>query len=434
MIRGAERLDEYFENRLTDETVPVLGYSVCVFDKSDILYQKQGGRRRLAGDGTDRDLPMTADTRYRIASVSKMFTTLAVMQLWEKGKLDLDREAGEYLGFPLRNPHFPDCPITVRMLLAHTSSMRDGANYIIPFGEDLKEFFLPGGKHYDGGSRFAAPDDGNDPSPGHTFTYCNLAFGVLGTIVEAVSGERFDLYERDHVLRPMGLEAAFNPGLMSQEAFGNLAALYRRLLNGERNIKGEWTALWDRFADGQQPGPDDIYIPSGDLLHPYKDSVASYRIGSNATGFSPQGGLRISTQELSVFGRMILNDGLAPNGTRILSPRAVHEIENPVHIYDPEHPSGAAEDTGRSYGSGFNIISTDIGFDRAHETKNVTLIGHTGSINGLFSACYMNLDEGVGFAYAYNGTGADPDLFPGRFGKRNRLQEGTIELLCDVLF
>ncbi|UUZ57035.1 serine hydrolase [Massilia sp. H-1] len=56
-----------------------------------------------------------------------MMTTFAAMRLVEDGKLALDTDVGTYLGFPLRNPHFPDHPITLRQLLSHTSSLRDDA-------------------------------------------------------------------------------------------------------------------------------------------------------------------------------------------------------------------------------------------------------------------------------------------------------------------
>src|SRR5437868_6197608 len=69
--------------------------------------------------------PVTADDPVRVASISKMVATIGVMKLVEQGKLDLNADVSGYLGWPLRNPSFPDRPITLGMLLSHTASVRE---------------------------------------------------------------------------------------------------------------------------------------------------------------------------------------------------------------------------------------------------------------------------------------------------------------------
>src|SRR5687768_11651332 len=78
----------------------------------------------LADPATGRQV--TIDDPVRIASVSKLVVAIGVMRLVEEGRLDLDRDVAAYLGWPLRNPAFPDRPISLRQLLSHTSSLRDG--------------------------------------------------------------------------------------------------------------------------------------------------------------------------------------------------------------------------------------------------------------------------------------------------------------------
>ena len=81
---------------------------------------------------------VTPDDPARVASVSKLVVAVGVMQLVEAGKLDLDRDVSDYLGWSLRNPHFPDRPISLRMLLSHTSSVREhDDNYVLPLGASL---------------------------------------------------------------------------------------------------------------------------------------------------------------------------------------------------------------------------------------------------------------------------------------------------------
>lgn len=73
---------------------------------------------------------VTADDPVRIASISKLVTALGVMRLVDEGKLDLDRDVSDYLGWDLRNPAWPDKPITLRHLLSHQSSLVDGESFI----------------------------------------------------------------------------------------------------------------------------------------------------------------------------------------------------------------------------------------------------------------------------------------------------------------
>ena len=72
---------------------------------------------------------LTADDPARVASISKLVTAIGVLRLVEAGQLDLDADVSALLGFPLRNPAFPDAPISLRMLLSHTSSLTDAAGY-----------------------------------------------------------------------------------------------------------------------------------------------------------------------------------------------------------------------------------------------------------------------------------------------------------------
>ena len=77
----------------------------------------------------EKNHPFTRESRFRVASVSKMFTVFTIMQLVEQGKLNLDDDVSKYLGFTLRTPNYPNTPITVSMLASHQSSLRDGKTF-----------------------------------------------------------------------------------------------------------------------------------------------------------------------------------------------------------------------------------------------------------------------------------------------------------------
>src|SRR6185369_17270004 len=108
-------------------------YAWVTFDRSGLTASGASG---LADRAHRRAL--TIDSPVRVASVSKLVVALGVMRLVEAGRLDLDRDVSDYLGWSLRNPAFPDRPISLRLLLSHRSSLRDGVDYAIPLGTTLR--------------------------------------------------------------------------------------------------------------------------------------------------------------------------------------------------------------------------------------------------------------------------------------------------------
>src|SRR4051794_40357331 len=149
-------------------------YAWATFDRAGLTASGASG---LADRPRHRALGI--DSPVRIASISKLVVALGVMRLVEQGRLDLDRDVSDYLGWNLRNPAFADRPITLRLLLSHRSSLRDGVEYAIPLGTTLQ-------------SVVAAPAafDAEHP-PGAFFHYTNLNFPVIATVMERASGERF---------------------------------------------------------------------------------------------------------------------------------------------------------------------------------------------------------------------------------------------------
>lgn len=428
----AKKLDAF----LTDPEFPVMGFSASLIKDGKICYEHSGGCRRYDAEDPAQCLPMDRDTRYRIASISKMFTCTAIMQQVELGRMSLDGDASEYLGFPLRNPHFPDTVITPRLLMAHYASIRDGSAYSIPKDVPISECFLPGGRYYGNAEHFAAPDGVHNMAPGGGYyVYSNLNYGLLGTMVERLSGERFDRYMRRHVLEPMGIHASFNPGDFNAEQIDHLAAIYKRCSDGVWAVDRPWAAQMDDYH-GVMQDPEVVLISNPDLgLANYEENVSDYQIGTNGTIFSPQGGLRISAHELALFAMMLLGKGVAENGNRILSEVSVAELLRPVWVYQPELDNRDPLDSSHAYGAGINIISTAIGGDRmVYNRDDITLFGHTGSAYGLISACYVDPSRNVGFAYAFNGLGSDENTSRGVHLPRTIWQERMMALIADTLF
>jgi CubicO group peptidase (beta-lactamase class C family) len=129
----------------------MMGGSVVVFCESGIVAQHYMGTADL-----ERGIPVSAETKYRIASVSKTITAIAAMQLAEQGLLDLDADISTILGYTIQNPNQPGVAITPRMLLSHTSTIIDGPTYSGFLGAtlndspipSLSELLTPGGDYY----------------------------------------------------------------------------------------------------------------------------------------------------------------------------------------------------------------------------------------------------------------------------------------------
>ena len=220
---------------------------------------------------------VTPDDPVRVASVSKMVVGIGVMKLVEKGKLDLTSDVSRWLGWSLRNPSFPDRPITLGMLLSHTSSVREhDDDYVIPLGTSLQ-------------SVMADPNNW-DPQHGpgdNYFRYTNLNFPIVGSIVEKVTGERFDIWMRKNVLEPMKLYSCYNWPTCSDSTVARAVELDQ---NGKR-VKDD--------LHGHRPDCP-VYVKDGEPC-----DLSLWKAGENGSLFAPQGGLRISARGLARIGRIL---------------------------------------------------------------------------------------------------------------------------------
>ena len=115
-----------FEAEIADyrEQVDNVGLSIVFIHDNEIAYVHHWGVKNL-----ETGEPLTDSTLFRVASISKTFTATGVMQQVEQGRLSLDDDASHLLGYTLRHPDYPDVPITLEMLLSHTSSLNDDGGF-----------------------------------------------------------------------------------------------------------------------------------------------------------------------------------------------------------------------------------------------------------------------------------------------------------------
>jgi CubicO group peptidase (beta-lactamase class C family) len=420
----ADALTRRLQAIVDDPAMPLPGLSVVAIRHGNVVYRQHFGSKRVAS-ANGAAQPIDDDTMFRVASVSKFVTALGAMKLVEQGKLSLDADLGDTLGYRLRNPHFPDTPITLRMLLTHTSSLRDEGGFKWDPGVDLKEVLLPGGPHYGKGAMWSSAR-----APGAWFEYVNFNWGLVATVMEAASGERFDRLMRRLIFDPMGLKAGFYLADFAPAKIGDVATLYRKREkdgNEAWDANGPWIAQADDFGN-QAPA-----APPG---------LETYKIGSNGTIFGPQGSLRISTGELAQLMLMLMHGGR--HGDRqILAPQTVATLFSRQWTLHPGGANGSANGDGGSYlglyhawGLG-NQQFTDTSIvrdgrasgDRLVEGGGLTCVGHLGwswGLNALFAFDPATKD---GMIYVSTGVGADPDRQPGKFSSAARFQERITDAL-----
>ena len=391
--------DALLTHTLTNgEARPLAALAALRIHNGAVSYRYVGGFARKNGADVT---PVHSDTLFRIASVSKFVTTIGLMQLVDQGRIDLDADASKYLGFQLRNPDFPDTPITTRMLLSHTASIADADDYVIPADHTVSEFFdasrRPGAANY----HFLP-----GRKPGSWFSYCNLCYGLVGTMIERVSGERFDLYQQKHVLTPLGIDGGYDPALLSHPE--RLATLYHHTATGYEAAKDS----------------DTHFAP---------EASAQYRIGTNATIFSPQGGLRISLDGLYRLSQFVFGNGTL-QGVKVLSSQSLQTMLHSGWHYDGRNGEGPYPIA--SYGLA-TIQLTGARDPSGHPTTpwrgyQGGLVGHLGDAYGLRSGFWLNPATRDGYLFIADGFPEDGKEKPGKVSSFTNVEEKIFRALSNA--
>ncbi len=347
------------------------------FDRDGITATRVHG---FADKASDRKV--TADDPVRIASISKLVTTLGVMRLVEAGKLDLDADASGLLGWPLRNPAFPQTPITLRLLLSHRSSLTDSAGYWqTPLGGNLHAI-IEDPRAWDA-----------KHAPGTYFRYTNLNLPLVAQIMERATGERFDKLMERLVLQPLDIDGCFNWDRCDAATAARAVVLYDA---SGKPVKD----------DHHGRKPDCPVTPASDG----SCDLSQWRAGENGALFAPQGGLRISANDLARIGRLLLGNG-SIDGKRLLTPESMQAMITPQWQYGPGNGQTYEEDTGDvergftcRYGLAVQTLATPVkGCNDDPFGDGVARVGHSGSAYGLQAGLWVDRESGTGVAWFATG-------------------------------
>ncbi len=315
----------------------VVGFSVAVVKHHKIIYTHSFGLKDI-----EKNIPLTDNSIFRIASISKSFTATSIMQLVEAGKLSLDDDFSKLVGFQVKNPKFPNTTITLRMIMSHTSSVNDSQGYFSLDAIDPsknKEY----AKCY------------NDYEPGKGYAYCNLNFNMTGAVIEKITGERFDQYIKHHILDPLGLYGGYCVDSLDKSRFAT---------------------LYEYNKDSSK------FIAATQAYNPRSEEIKNHKLGLTTPIFSPTGGMKISATDLAKYMIMHSRKGKYKGGSIISESSA---IQMQTKLSDDE-------------GYGLALETTD------KLIPGETMCGHTGSAYGLYSAMFFNAQKEFGIVVICNGT------------------------------
>lgn len=315
----------------------VVGMSVAVVKKNQIVYAQSFGLKNQ-----ETKTPLSNSDIFRIASISKSFSATAIMQLIEKRLLSLDDDMSKLVGFIIRNPKYPETPITLKMVLSHRSSINDSQGY---FSLDA----INPAKNPNWAKCY------NNYAPDSGYMYCNLNYNMAGTIIEKISGERFDGYIQKHILQPLQLYGGYCVDSLDKQKFAT---------------------LYEYFPDSAK------FIASPNAYAPRSEEIANYTMGYSTPVFSPTGGMKISATDLAKY--MIMHSKLGKsNGNRIISRRSAKQMQTMI---------SEKEQYGLALSKSNKLID------------GVVLTGHTGSAYGLNSAMFFEPKKEYGFVIIINGS------------------------------
>ena len=331
------------------------GGMVVVAKGNDIVYEFCYGNAR-----EQPQTPVTRDTRFRVASVTKLVTSIGVMQQVERGTLDLDADISNYYGATIRNPRYPDAPITPRMILSHTSSLSPSGDYKRS-GNLISEMLRLSGNHAKNFYSF---------KPGTRYLYSNFNGGMMGSLVEVGSGENVNAYMRSNVFEPLGIEGAYAVSMLADPSLA--ADTY----NADGSLHDNAAALASRAYD-TTCSPDLHY-----------DMTA--------------GSLWISAPDLCRIGMALCNGGTLDDTTLLKSATVLEMISD---------QRGKGGITAHSiYGLGVNRVDNLLG-DRL-------VYGHQGMSGAVLANLYWEPQQRLTFVLVSNGCNNQLDARIARLSRK----------------
>lgn len=357
----AKSFEDFAAALIDEQAIP--GLAIAVVKDQKIVHMRGYGFADLWSRTA-----MTPDTPMNIASISKPILGIVLLQLRDKGRLNLDADINGLLPFRVENPHAVGHPITLRQLGTHTSGIADfydtadyqpGADSPRPLAMYLRSLLSPEGARYDGGAHYL------DAKPGTVREYSNLGAGVAGAVAERAGGAPLAALAKDNIFAPLGM--ANSSWVLADYPAGKLATRY------EVYQCLPYTSL---CASTEEPKRNYLI---GKIFRPASRDrrIKPYPQFGNPN--YPDGGVNASARDLTLLAQSLLAQGKT-GSDRLLSPASFEEmmkLQLPSSVDDRQRFFWRDRDgmTGHA-GSGQGIY-TSFYFDRKQGDAIIVLMNRT---------------------------------------------------------
>ena len=334
----------------------MVGANIIVSNEDEEIARDSYGHADI-----ENNISINNDTVLRIASISKIIVALGIMKLVEEGKLSLNDDVNTIFDFPIRNPKYPNTPITIKMITTQTSSISDG------YSDELDDIPTKGYNGvngsglnctlkdllYDTNSEYYTELTFSEYKPGTHFEYSNFGCGILACIIEKLTGKYYFDYLNEILFAPLHLDASFRVNKIKH--FSNIGGIYSPTL---------------RKRDGN---------------HFLKYLSNPAPIGENYRG--PAGGCFISNNDLTVIMRLLINKGTY-KGIKLFKKETIEYMYQQAWF-------GYSDDSYRGKAIQMRIYD---------KLDRLILRGHTGGAYGVRSFMFFSMKYKIGVCFISNGS------------------------------
>ena len=334
-FRDETELLNFIESTMETHLIP--GLSISIAKGGNIVWDKHFGYANV-----NESTLVDKNTMFILSSASKTVTATALMHLFQQDLFTLNDNVNDYLSFDIIHPDYPEVPITFKMLLSHTSGIKDNWDFMPFYDTDsplelnyyLNQYFTSGGEFYDSDLNFT------DHTPGTSFSYSNIGAALVGLLTEEISGQPFNEYCIENIFEPLGMDNAY--WFLSEIENLNQVAVPHQLAEGSN----------DSLAVLENYGYSDY----------------------------PAGQLRTTSNELAKFLSAFNNDGLY-NGIKLLNLETI-EVMKTIHYPDVAYDQGL------------------IWYYKSLNGSN--LFGHGGSDLGSVTEMFLSSSDNIGIVLLSN--------------------------------